>query len=178
MPEVTVSLEEAQEGMPVYCISSGAVSKAIRWVQFFAGDSDWRINHVAILDKKVDGEWHVIQAEAHGVTGTRSDGTEYLSRPLSSVAGNGTFEIRRLPLSCDPQKVLEFARSQVGEHYGFVTIASIVLTLLAPKFVNIMLADTWICSALAGESMRFGGWLHSWSDIYQVRPSQLRLYAN
>lgn len=164
--------------MPVYCTSSGIVGKAIRWAQRLGGDYDWRFNHVAILDKKVDGEWYVIQAEAHGVTGSRLDGSEYFSRPLSSVAGKGTFEIRALPVNAEPFKVLEFARSQVGDHYGFLTIFSIVFTLITPRFINVMLPNTWICSALAAESMRYAGWLHSWDDVYQVRPAQLREYAN
>lgn len=173
-----IRLEDAKAGMLVYCHSSGVIGSAIRLVQHLANDVDYQWNHVAILDKKVGNRWYVIQAEAHGVTGTRSDGTEYLSRPLSTVAGDGYYEVREVPDGVDPAKVLEFARSQVGEHYGFITIASIVTSLLTPKFINVMLSNTWICSALTAEALRFGGWLHSWGDIYQVRPAQLRFEAS
>jgi hypothetical protein len=60
----------------------------------------------------------------------------------------------------------------LGEHYGFVTIASI-LALLTPRLLNVMMPNTWTCSAVAAEALRAGGWLHNWPDVFQVKPSDL-----
>ena len=138
--------------------SPGAISRAIRIAEWFRWRKGDHWNHVAILDEDSDG-WTIIEAEGRGVTRG------------NKLAGN--YEIVPLPEGVDPQKVLEFARAQVGRQYGFLTIASIVLTIISPKFINVMLPDTWICSALAAESLRCGGWIHNFGDIYQVSPAEL-----
>lgn len=164
-----LTLEFAQPGDLVFCHSTGLISRAIRLAErlrWRAGDS---YNHVAILDEKTELGWRVIQAEARGVTrGAR----------LTNVAPGGTFTLVPLPVGTDRAKVLEFARAQVGRRYGFLTIASEVFTILAPWFIDVMLPDTWICSALAGEALRAGGWIHNWSDLYQTTPAQLWLALN
>jgi len=109
----------------------------------------------------------IIQAEAHGVTD---------DKPLSTVAPGGSYEIVPLPKGCDPAKVLEFARSQVGQQYGWLSIASVVVHILTPAWLpipSLRTARTWICSAIAGEALRYGGWLHDWADIYEEVPSEL-----
>ena len=155
-----------QAGDLVFCHSKGLVGKGIRlaeWIRFRRGDM---YNHVAIVDTQVPGsdDWFVIQAEARGVTN--------LGR-LSSIAPGGDYIVLPLPAGCDASKVIEFASDQVGRSYGFLTIASILVTLLSPKFVNVMLPNTWICSAVSAEALRFGGWYHTWPDIYQVNPAEL-----
>jgi hypothetical protein len=69
--------------------------------------------------------------------------------------------------------VLFFGREQLGKKYGFLTDASVFFTLLTPRFINFMLSNTWICSALVGEMLRFGGWYHDWPDERQVAPDPL-----
>lgn len=81
--------------------------------------------------------------------------------------------MQSLAVPGDRERTVTFARAQVGHKYGFVTIASIVITLFTPGFINVMLPNVWICSALAAESIRFGNWLHDWPDIYLVTPAQL-----
>ena len=162
-------------GSLVFCHSKGFVGGSIRWCEKLR--RDWaktnektgaKYNHVAILDRIVDGEWTVIQAEGKGVTG----GAE-----LSSVAPGGSYAIVPLPAGVDQEKVLAFARSQVGYKYGFITVASIFLTLFTPRFINVMLPYTWICSAVGMESWRAGGFVHQWPDVYQVSPAQAWLAA-
>jgi hypothetical protein len=157
-------------GSLVFCHSKGIIGRAIRigeWLRYRRGDT---YNHVAILDEYVapsdaDPYWTVIQAEAHGVTrGAR----------LDTVAPGGFYCIVQPPAGADPEKVLEFARSQVGRRYGWVTIASVIVTLLVPfRFFDVMWPDTWICSAVGAECLRAGGWFRSWPDVYQVLPSEL-----
>jgi hypothetical protein len=148
----------------VFCHSKGIVSRAIRLAERLRWRGGSEYNHVAILDRYADGEWSVIQAEARGVT---------QGAKLSTVAPGGRYVVvSALPVA-DDESALNFARAQVGRRYGFLTIASIVTTVLLPKFVNVMLPDTWICSALAAEALRCGGWVHNWPDVYQVSPAQL-----
>lgn len=151
-----------QAGDLVFCHSSGIVGRAIRLAERLRWRPGSFYNHVALLSEAVGDDWRVIQAEGKGVTDTAL---------LSSVVPGGTYAVFTCP--ADRAKVLEFAHAQVGRRYGFLTIASIVVTLLSPQFLNVMLPDTWICSAVAAESLRAGGWLRNWDDIYQVSPAQL-----
>jgi len=156
----------------VFCYGKGAVAWGIRMAERFR--RDWRnaseargdkFDHVAIVEAPLpDGDWTLIQALGSGVVADAPGKPSRLSHydRYSVVACPG-----------DRSRTVAFARAQIGRPYGFVTIASILVTLLTPYFINVMLPETWICSALAGESIRFGAWLHSWPDIYQVSPAQL-----
>lgn len=157
---------DVQAGDLIFCHGGGLVAKAIRfgeWLRFRGGAN---FNHVAIAyAPTADGnDWYVIQAEGRGVTST---GT------LGELLTSGAVLIAHAPTEVRRGDVVRFALEQVGRKYGFVTIASIVVTILLPAFINVMLPNTWICSAVAAESWRFGGWLHNWDDIYQVNPAEL-----
>jgi len=110
--------------------------------------------------------WEVIQAEARGVTGNRR---------LSTVATGGSFALLRPPPQVDPTRTIEFARGEVGARYGFLTIGAIAFDVLTPPWLHFPFRkpNTWICSAIAAESLRFGGWYCRWPDIYALTPSQL-----
>ena len=149
----------AQPGDLVFCHGTGTVARAIQLGQWLRYRQGYQFNHVQVLDAHVGGTWTVIQAEGKGVTRG------------AAAAANGT--VVALPDGVNRASVLAFARAQVGRKYGFVTIASIVLTILIPGSVSFMLGDTWICSALAAESLRCGGWIHNWPAMNQVTPSQL-----
>lgn len=175
----TIALADARPGDLVFCHGSGIISAGIRLCERFRRDYPYgvaltteapgdRWNHVAVLSKlhgepRYPGSWTVMQAEGKGVT----DG--------SDLATVGEFEIVRLPEGCDRALVLDFMARQVAESrkYGYVTIASILLTLFTPRFLNVMTPWTWICSAVAGESLRYASWYHSWPDSYCVSPAQL-----
>ena len=128
-----------------------------QWLRFRRGHE---YSHVFTLDQQVGDDWTIIEARQHGVVNTRK---------LSELPPH---IIVPSPLA-NPDVQLQFLHQQVGKRYGFFTIASIITTLLMPKFINVMLPDTWICSALAAEGLRCGGYLHNWPDIYQVTPAQL-----
>jgi len=172
-------------GYLVFCHGVGIVSRAIRLDQRLNRDTDWEVNHVAILDAPIYDiplspvrtiiDWWVIQAEGHGVTGSRPDGSGFHRAKLSSVAPGGYYEVVAPPSGINLADVVGFAREEVGAEYGFFSIASLVIDQISPKwFPAFRRRDTWICSALAAEALRAGGWLHDWDDVYQVRPAQLR----
>jgi hypothetical protein len=148
----------------VFAHSKGLIGRAIRLAERIRWRGGDAYNHVAVLAEQVGDDWRIIQAEARGVTHTGM---------LSTVAPGGTYVIVPLAPGIDAAKVLAFAQAQVGRRYGFLTVVSIIATILSPRFVDVMLPDTWICSAVAAESLRFGGWLHNWPDLFQVSPAQL-----
>lgn len=125
---------------------------------------------LALMDR-----WTVVQAEACGVTGTRPTGTAWNARTLAQVAPGGWVRIIRPPAAVEPSETLQFARGEVGAHYGFLTIASTGLEIFTPDWLHVPIRrpGTWICSALGAEALRYGGWYHRWPDIYAVTPAQL-----
>lgn len=170
-----------QPGSLVFCHSQGFIGKAIRlgeWLRFRKGDF---YNHVAILKepvglkpKLINGtvvdwlvdDWIVIQAESRGVTETGL---------LSTVAPGGSYQVVKIP-GADGRKVVAFAQSQVGSKYGWLSILSLALRILTPKWLmlpSLRSYRTWICSALGGEAVRYAGWLRDWPDVYAVTPSEL-----
>lgn len=158
-----------------FCHSPGMIGHGIRWSEWLRFKQGSHYNHVFTLDtwhEENNGYWTVIQADAHGVTNhhTIAEATHHGSYEIFSPPPYG--RIRR-PSSFSTEKQLEFLRSQVGAKYGYLTILSIVTTLVLPNFINVMLPNTWICSALAAEALRAGGWIHNWPDIYQTNPAQL-----
>jgi hypothetical protein len=160
----------AEPGDLVFAHSRGLFGRAIRFGEWMR--TPWRagssFNHVAIVDVISDaGTVFVIQAEARGVTRFRT---------LDEVAPGGTIKVVAPPDHVDVDDMLTFARSQVGQAYGWATIASLVLDILTPGWFPAFRArGSWICSGLAGESLRCGGWVHQFDDVYQVTPAQLRL---
>lgn len=146
----------------VFCRGTSYVARAIQLVQSWRSPkADARWNHVAILYEENDGDWTLISAGGHGVK------VAYLSDTAD------TYEIVACPTGA--KKVVEFALSQVGHRYGFLTIASIVLNVITPKRIGLRKPGTWICSALAAGALWYGGWPESewWDDIYQVSPADL-----
>jgi hypothetical protein len=156
-----------KQGDLVFCHNTDIVSRAIRWGEWLRFRKGDYYNHVGTLDVQVpqSDDWFVIEAIGHGVTN--------LGRLSSLVKPGGTYTIVPAPDGVNTDKQMEFLNEQVGDHYGFLTIASIITTLLSPAFINVMLPNTWICSALAAEALRAGGWIHCWPDLYQVNPAQL-----
>lgn len=156
-----------KSGDLVFIHGKGFISRAIRVAE--RCKKPWRRgsywNHVAILDQELPGDWSVIQAEARGVTATGK-----LSDLAPCILD---FAIVEAPEGVTRDKVLEFARSQVGRSYGFLTILSILFTLFTPQWIAVLVPNTWICSAVGAEAWRAGGWIHSWNDERQVSPAQL-----
>lgn len=156
-----------EAGDIVLCHSKGIIAKAIRFAEKHAGgrrNAKW--NHVAVLNYQVGTEWFIIQAEAKGVT----DG-----RTLYSVAPGGEYEIIGLPEEVDREKFLDFARSQVGDSYGFLTILSCALDMYLPAAICLRKSKTWICSGLVAGALWFAGFkpAQKWPDLYTVTPSEI-----
>lgn len=151
-----------QPGWIVFAHSNGLAGRLIRlgeWLRWRRG-AYW--NHVAILSE-CEGEWRVIQADIRGVN----------EAPLDSI---GKYQMFPPPQGCDPTAVLQFAQEavRVKSKYGLLSILSIAVDILTPNwFPEIRRDNTYICSALVGEALRFGGWLHTWGSVYTVTPSQL-----
>ena len=156
-----------EAGDLVFCHSKSFISWAIRVAQRLRNrPEDARWNHTAILDREVNGEWYVIQAEGAGVTSTRK---------LSEVAPGGELKIIRLPETLSRKKFLDFARSQVSDPYGYLTILSIAVDFLLPRSVCLRKSGTWVCSALVAGGLWYAGYpkAMTWPDLYQVTPADL-----
>jgi hypothetical protein len=152
-----------QAGDLVFAHTDDLVGKGIRWAERIRFRGGAAYNHVATLYEFLDGEWNVIQAQARGI----------VICPLSRVAPDGSYTIIQPPTSVNTAKQIEFLEKQLGDSYGFLTIASILVNLFLPHFINVEMPGTWICSAVAAEALRYGGWYNSWPDIYEVSPAQL-----
>jgi hypothetical protein len=141
----------------------GVMGKLIRvgeWLKFRKG-SGW--NHMFVVAE--DGN-HIIQATLEGVTDTAL---------LTEVAPGGEYVVFAPPPGVRADDVLRFARSQVGTKYGVLTILAIAIDILTWQWVPALRGarkNSWICSGLTCEALRFGGWLYNWIDVYTVTPAQ------
>lgn len=160
-----------QPGDLVFMSTKGLIGKGIRWAQRRLPDSvDAQWNHVAILDRFVDGEWFVIQAQPKGVTDNLT---------LTESAFGGTSEVVQLPRTANRDLVLRFARSQVGLKYGYLSILSCAFDLFLPESVCIRKSRTWICSGLVTMALLFGGFLSmvSVDDVYSMTPAEVKFFS-
>lgn len=138
------------------------MGRAIRFGETLRWKRGSQFNHVAIVSEIRNGVPYVIQAEPRGISN---------DKPITSV---GLFITRRPPRGVDPKKVVTFAKKQVGYKYGWFSIVSVFFDILTPNwFPSFRRDNTWICSALGAEALRYGGWFYSWPDIYTVTPAQL-----
>ena len=125
-------------------------------------------NHVFTVVKEgaTYDEIEVVQATpVHGIIRSK----------LTDISDSGEIiTLLHPPTGCDAQRVADFACGQVGDPYGLLTIGCIAIDILSPEwFVAFRRPGSWICSALGGESLRFGGFYVAWGDIYTVTPQQL-----
>lgn len=151
----------------VLCHSTGILGRAIRVAERRLQDSRFsKWNHIAILDRQVDGQWYVIQAEAKGVTNDKT---------LSSVAPGGRYEVIPLPIQADRMKLLTFARAQVGDKYSWLSIFSCAFDMWLPNAICLRHGSTWICSGLAAAALWFAGYepLMRLNDVYTCTPAEI-----
>jgi len=152
----------------VLCHSKGILGRAIRVAEKRLQDSSYsEWNHIAILDRLAeDGDWIVIQAEAKGVTNDKK---------LSSVAPGGRYQVIPLPIQADRQKLLKFARAQVGDKYSWLSIFSAAFDMWLPDAICLRKGSTWICSGLAAASLWFAGYepLMQLNDVYTCTPAEI-----
>jgi len=156
---------DTREPLPgdiVFAHSNGIMGRAIRFGEFLRWRKGSHWNHACVVSRvDKDGVAYVIQADIKGVNEAR----------LDSV---GQYVIIELPARVNRNKVLSFTKAQVGSKYGILSILSIVTDIITPNwFPSMRRKNSWICSAVTGEALRYGGWLHNWADIYTVTPAQL-----
>ena len=146
----------------VFAHSNGLMGRAIRFGEMLRWRKGSHWNHACVVSRvEQDGTAYVIQADIRGVNEAR----------LDSV---GQYVIIELPARVNRNKVLAFTKAQVGSKYGILSILSIVFDILSPNwFPSVRMPRTWICSAVTGEALRYGGWLQNWDDLYCVTPAQL-----
>ena len=141
--------------------STGLMARAIRLgerLRWGVRPSHW--NHAFIVDRVEGDKVYIIQAEPHGVTNDKT---------IDTVG-----EYRVVTPPADVDKVLAFARGEVGRRYGWLSILTIAFDIATPPWLpSLRRPDTWVCSALVGEALRAGGWVQSWPDVYCVTPAQL-----
>ena len=153
-----------------FCASKGIIGFIIRLVQSVFWSRNKGLAHCFILDGWDQGrrDWRVIQAHSRGVD---ADGW------LSDLTKRGPYKIVPLPAGADRAKLLLFARSQVGQKYGFLTDVSIAINIITPKLLKIDLRGkgTWICSGLLSGALWFAGWVPMCkaADVYQIAPAEL-----
>jgi hypothetical protein len=146
--------------------TTGVMGRLIRFGELLKGKPGSEWNHQFIVDRQIDGEWYIIQATMRGVTDTAK---------LADVAPGGKYVTMSPPTECDRAKILEFNRAQVGDKYSFLTILSIAFDILTWNFVPAFMnsyRQSWVCSGLVNESMRYAGWLHEYINVYLVTPQQ------
>jgi hypothetical protein len=155
-----------QAGSLVFCQSPDFIGAAIRWGQRLRWKPAARWNHVAMTTEE-GANPPVVQATVDGVTGDRT---------LSTLEG-GPVLVVPPPMELDIERSISFAKLQVGDPYGYLTLLGIVVDQLSPHWLRFQIGryGSWICSALGAECWRAGGWLTNWPDIYDVAPAQLAL---
>ena len=146
----------------VFSHSSGWMAKCIRYAERLRWRKGSYWNHACVISRvDRDGTVYVIQAQLKGVAEAR----------LDSV---GHYVVLEPPYGVNRNKVLAFTKMQVGSSYGLLSILSIMFDIISPDwFPSLRMPRTWICSAVTGEALRYGGWLHDWDDLYCITPSQL-----
>lgn len=157
---------QPQPGDIGFAYTTGVMGRLIRLGERlrFKRGSEWNHQFIVSDEVDVDGVPFIIQATIHGVT---SDAR------LDSVALGGRYVTIPPPDACDRHELLVFAKRQVGVEYGIGTILAIALDIVTwdwfPAFRGAR-KNSWICSALVNEAMRFSGWLHDYVNIYTVTP--------
>ncbi len=131
----------------------------------------WDYNHVGMLDHYKDGDWVVNQATGKGT----------VQAPLRSIAPGGSYIIVSLTryrgvgdAPIDRKRTWSSSREMLGEPYGFVSIASIIVNHLTPRWIHVDFtrAGTLICSAYAARAMEHGGF-DCLYDPFQIPPCLL-----
>jgi hypothetical protein len=155
---------DIEPGYVGFSRSPDLMGKLIRLGEHLSGGVG-EVNHMFVLDENE----RVIQAEMRGVTNRM-----FLS-DLREI--NESVTIVKPPPEVRLSDVVKFANSQVGICYGLWTDVGIGIDMVTWQWVPALRGarkPSWICSALGGESLRFGGWLNNCIDIYTRTPQQVK----
>jgi len=138
----------------------GLLIRVGEWLKGGRGE----VNH-AFTIVQLEPEVRIVEATLKGVK----------NHTLQSLLNKGAeLVIVSPPAEANPAKIVEFNLKQVGDPYGIISDLCIGVDLLTwDSWPSVRRNWTWICSALAGESLRYAGWLKKWGDIYCVTPQAL-----
>jgi hypothetical protein len=166
-PTIKVVGGEIKPGYIGFSRTTGVLGRLIQVGEKWKfGDGEYNHAFVVVsLGSSHDDVW-IVQATLKGVI---------LSRMEDLYPTTSEILLVPPPSECDPEKVAVFAHAQVGEPYGLLSDVCIAVDILTPVwFWSVRRDGTWICSALAAESLRYAGMLENWPDIYGVTPTQLK----
>lgn len=156
-----------KRGDIVACTSHGFLGAAIRHCQKRDGETEWDINHIAVLNRPVGDDWTIYQAEARGVTNNQL---------LSSVTPKGRHFIIPFPehVACR-EDFLNFIEAKVGARYDWLTIASDALNMYLPDPIIFRKSNTYICSGLAAAALLYSGYPRAIriDDVYSITPASV-----
>lgn len=176
MPGTLHSNGEIQAGDIGFARTLDTTGRFIRFGEFL------RLRKKLRSDGKTYGEYinHTFQVVSTGDVGTgvlivQATVKGMVISPLQQLIDDGAdVFIFPPPAECDRQKLINFSMATVGAPYGVMSIVCISIDILTWSWMpSFRRAGTWICSAATAESLRYAGWLHTWSDIYGVMPEEL-----
>lgn len=166
LPKITV-VGEIKPGYIGFSRTTGVLGRLIQVGEKWKfGDGEYNHSFVVVsLGSSYDDVW-IVQATLKGVV---------LSHLSDLYPTTSEILLTPPPEECDLDKVVLFASEQVGAPYGLLSDICIAVDILTPVwFWAVRRNGTWICSALAAESLRYAGMLENWPDIYGVTPTQLK----
>lgn len=143
--------------------SDGVLPKLIRLGERLRRKGPWcKWSHIAVI---VTANGDTIEAQARGVVRSH-----VLEHPVRQVVDFGLTDAERA-------RAVAFAESCVGDAYGYLTIASIVLDIFTPFLPRFRSPRTLICSELGARVLEHGGWICPLLDTGSVEPSDLAYWG-
>lgn len=150
------------------------VSRLIRFGQRGYGEPYESFNHVAVYV----GDGEIVEALTGGVVLSPADKYPVGDTRVAVVLAHGASP--GVPMEKETQSWLdmranavEFARSCVGDEYGWTTILCIALKVLFRGKLNFGVQGTAICSGLAARSLERLGYNFSPFDPAELTPAYL-----
>ncbi len=170
---------ELEPGDLLFVKTDHFVSKLIRFGQRGYGPDAAVWNHVAVYV----GDGQIVEALTNGVVLSPADKYPVSdTRSIKSAAyGVGLAEVAdydpNIAEKAMRHNACEFARSCVGEKYGFATIAAIAVKVLMKGKLDFGVQGTSICSGLAARSLERMGYNWNPWDPAELTPAYLAKFV-
>ena len=155
------------------------VSRLIRFGQRDYGPEASRWNHCAVYT----GNGEIVEALTQGVVISRLDKYPVCDTKILAALAHGASTA--MPMMAETQSWLDmranavsFAKSCVGESYGFLTIAAIAVKVLTKGKINFNLQGTSICSGLGARTWERFGYNFNPFDPAELTPAYLDTYSS